>query len=768
MADKIVRYRTISRARALRVLAGALLGVLVLRVGLHLLVVYGDLVDPTRFARPLDALTLTDRHGATLRHARPGGVDRRWVPLREVSPAFLTAILTVEDRRFHAHDGVDGVAVARALTYNLLPGTRRSGASTITQQLIKRVYGRPHGVVSKLLEGLRAQALERVFSKDEILEQYVNRLPFGNGLEGVARASEAYFGHGPETLTVAEAALLAGIPQAPRVTEPRHHLSRALARRNFILARLRDRGALDAATFASASREVPVLHEESPHPYEAQRFTDHALAAWREGRLGPPRGPVRTSLDLGLQHTVEGALRAAVARGGARGARNAAAVVVANGTGEVLAYVGAAVAGEGAALDLLRARRQPGSTLKPFVYERFFELGYTGATVLDDLQRPMYGARGTSFEARDYDGVERGPVRARAALAGSLNLAALDAARRVGAEAVVSRLRALGFSLEPDASRYGAAVVLGGADVTALELARAYVTLARGGTAVPLSYRAEPAVRPLALLDPDAAALTADILRDASARREVFGRDLVAQGPGVPFGLKTGTSQGFRDAWTAAFTERFTAVVWLGDPGGAPMRALSGMDGAAPAAVRILAAAERLDFAAPRGAAPGPLHRAEVCAATGLLAGPGCAHRVTEHFVRGTIPHAVCAAHAPDGRVRLPYRYASWAARTRRADVLIEPAPAAPTDLRVEEPRDGACLAVGDPRHPPSLPLRASAAREATEVRWELDGQSLPGGHWTATPGDHRLVAVRGEARSPEARVRVVPVGGLCIAGPRG
>ncbi|MBI5514177.1 MAG: transglycosylase domain-containing protein [Deltaproteobacteria bacterium] len=764
----IVRYRTISRRTLARALGWSLLGFLALRLGLHLLVVYGALVDPSRFARPLDALTLTDRHGATLRHARLGGADRRWVPLREVSPAFVTAVLTVEDRRFHAHDGVDSLALARALTYNLLPGRRRSGASTITQQLVKRVYGRPHGLASKLLEVLRAQALERVFTKDEILEQYVNRLPFGNGLEGVARASEAYFGHGPEALTVSEAALLAGIPQAPRATEPRHHLARALARRNFILAHLRDRGAIDRATYEASVREVPVLHGESPHPYEAPRFTDEALAAWRQGRLGTSRGSVRTSLDLGLQHQAEGALRAAVARHFARGARNAAAVVVHNGTGELLAYVGAAVEGQGASLDLLRARRQPGSTLKPFVYERFFELGGTGATVLDDLQRPMYGARGSTFEARDYDGVERGPVRARQALASSLNLAALDAARRVGAEGVVSRLRSLGFSLGGDASRYGAAVVLGGADVTPLELARAYVTLARGGSAVPLSLRLEPVVSARPVLDPAASALTVDILRDALARREAFGRDLVDAGPAVPFGLKTGTSQGWRDAWTAVFTDRFTVVVWLGDPGGAPMRAVSGFEGAAPAAVRILAAAERLDLPSSRSAGAEPLHQAEVCAATGLLAGHGCSHRVTERFVRGTIPRAMCAAHAPDGRVLLPARYASWASRAHRTDVVLSPRGLGTGGLRVEEPRDGACLAVTDPTHPPVVALRASEAREPAEVQWEVDGRSLPTGAWAATPGEHRLVAVLGEARSPAITVRVVPVGGLCGGGPRG
>jgi penicillin-binding protein 1C len=747
-------------------------------------------VDPARFVQPRDSLTVVDRHGTALRHVRAGGVDRRWVGLDQVSGSYVDAVVATEDARFWRHDGVDVLATARALATAPMPWGRRSGGSTITQQLVKLVYGRPHGLASKAVEMVRAAALERIFTKQQILEQYINRVPFGDRIEGVERASEEYFGHPAATLTVAEAALLAGIPQAPTATEPRRHLGRALARRNHVLARMASTGALDEAARARIAAEVPAVRAVPPRPNVAPRFVDAALgrekAAAPSGlrptsasAAGPsglrptsasaaaPSGLRPTSLDARLQRDAEALVGTAVARFEARGVTNGAAVVVDNETGEILAYVGAARSGPdapGGELDLLARARQPGSTLKPFVYELFFEHGGTAATVVDDVSRSRRGARGAEFDPKDYDGREHGPVRARLALAGSLNLAALDVAERVGESAVVERLRALGFHGLAGADRYGAAAVLGGVDTTPLDLAGAYVALARGGTRVPLVFTVGEAQAGDRVMSVEAAALARDILSDGLARRDAFGADLTDLAAGHPFALKTGTSSGWRDAWAAVFDDATTVVVWLGDPAGRPLGAVAGFEAAAPVAVRILAAAARgrhgVSEGAARTASADRLVSVSVCADTGLLLGPRCRHATVERFVRGTVPSTVCAAHDEHGELRLPARYADWIRRTHPSGIAIAPRPEDGGDGApiVREPRDGARWLVDTGRGPIRVALRASAGTALLpddDVTWEVDGVPLRESSWELRGGKHDVTAIWHGRRSRAAHVVV-------------
>lgn len=747
------------RIRRLVVLAGRVLAVGAAGAALALAVSWATTdVERARFVRPDDAITFTDRHGAPLRQHRSRGEDRRWVELDDISPHLVDAVVSVEDQRFFEHGGVDVRALARAVLTSWWPGRRASGASTITQQLVKSVYGRPRGLWDKPQEVVRALIVEERFEKPWTLEQYLNRLPYGDRIVGVGRASEAYFGKPASELSVAEAALLAGIPQAPSALDPRRHLPAAMRRQRFVLQRMREAGRIDEVTYRRARAEPITIRARGVRPWRAPRFVDAALSAYRDGSLRGQGGVVRTSLDLVLQDETERILGRAVDEHAARGVTNGAAIVVANDTGEILAYVGAAKRGgdvSGGWLDLLRARRQPGSTMKPFVYELLFERGGTAATVLDDLSRPMTGHEGVLFTARDYDGRERGPVRARIALSASLNLAALDAARRVGSARIVRRLRALGVGELDADDRYGPAIVLGGADVQPIELASAYLTLARGGTRVPLSLGPVASVTPVEVMEPAAARVTRDILSDASARRAAFGDDLGLLFDG-PFALKTGTSTGWRDAWTAAFTDSVTVVVWLGDPAGRPLGGLSGFEGAARPTVRILQAAHErrgaLDIEPPEREEPA-LARARVCALTGELAGPGCAHTVDEVFVPGTVPSRACDSHGPDGAVRLPARYAAWIASARPAGFAISGE--APTEgtVRIEHPRDGARLLVA-PSRPAAIPLRASVAGAvAPSARWEIDGAPLESASWTPTPGTYELVALVGETRSEPARI---------------
>ena len=706
------------------------------------------LVSRDDFTIPDGSITITDRHGEPLRHVRHRDMHRRWVAIDDVSGDFLLAMVVAEDKRYFEHSGVDLRALARAVGYAVAPTSRRSGASTITQQTVKLTFGRPFGAWSKPLEVLRALSLEQQMTKDEILEQYVNRLPYADNVVGIARAAESYFGKTPAQLTLAEGALLAGLPQAPTRYDPRRHPEAARERRSVVLRRMHRLGVIDAERLRDAL-DAPIRVRPESRPWHAPRFADRVLGAYRHGEVRTDSTRrVRSTLDLAMQDATESVLRAAVERELDRGVTNGAAIVVDNKTGEVRAYVGAARPnGPGGAMDLLEAGRQPGSTLKPFVYELFFERGGTAASVLADVAAPMRGGRGETFEARDYDGRERGPVRARAALAASLNLAALDAARQVGAERIVDRLRALGLRNVGSAREYGAAIALGGLDVRPIDLARAYVTLAREGSRIGLRFTPSPvALEGREVLDPEAARLTIDILRDSAARRDGFGRDLTDLARG-DFALKTGTSSGHRDAWAAAFTDELTVVVWIGDPEGRPLEGVSGFGGAAPIAARILGAV-RTETELPRA----ELVVEAVCPLSGARPGPGCPHAISERFVAGTGPTHVCPFHQPDGTVVLPASYAGWQARVRRAGTRIEQL----TDrgrLRIVRPRDGARLLV-DPSRPPRVDLQATLAGTfATDVLWSVDGAPAARS-WSPTPGEHRIEARLGD-RTASASVRV-------------
>ena len=710
--------------------------------------VHDSLIDEALFARPLDPIRVTDRDGIALRHTLPESVDRSWVGLADTSPEVVQAFLAAEDARFYEHGAVDPRALLRAVAVDLVPGGRVSGASTITQQVVKMVYGRPRGLWEKPLEVARAIELERRFTKDEILEQYLNRVPMGNGIFGVERASEAYFGRPSRELSLGEAAMLAGIPQAPSITEPRRHLDRARRRQAYVLEHLASMGWRSEEEISRAAAQPIEIATSAPRPFRAPRFVDRVLTARREH--GIASASIQSSLSWPLTDELGRALASGVAPLRSRGASNAAAVIVANQTGEILAYVGAAdESGEGGALDLLAARRQPGSTLKPFAYALFFESGATPATPVDDLRRAMTGRAGALYLPGDFDGRERGPVPARLALASSLNLAALDVVTRVGSDRFVDRLVDLGLTRAASADRDSAAMVLGGIDVTGLELAGAYATLARGGTRVPLSiFRTEP-VEGERVIEASAARLVTDVLSDAAARRAGFGRDLESLvGDDVPFALKTGTSTGFHDAWAAVYDADFTVLVWVGDPSGEPMESVSGFEGAAPLAVRGLALARaRRDELISSDAAPQiALATISVCAQTGLLPGPHCHHVVRERFDPAAIPVATCHGHHEDGALALAPRYAEWARRARPSGVVIASTHAAhATAPRVAYPHDGATL-LAPSNAAPEITLRTAAGED--DARFEVDGARLRDARYRLRPGHHVVVATLDGRRS--------------------
>lgn len=689
-------------------------------------------LDRQGFARPRASYVVTDRHGEVLRVVRPAGVDHAWVPLRDVSPHFLRAVIAAEDARFLSHEGVDVRSVARAAASPVLPGRRRSGASTIAQQVVKLTHRRSPTVRGKLVEIVRARTLVKERGHEAVLEEYVNRLPFGNHIVGVERASEVYFGKPASDLTLAEAAMLAGIPQAPSVTEPLRHAERARARQAYVLARLEALGVYDRVTLARA-RVSPVTARRDQRMYRAARFVDRVLEAPHPAEV---TGTLRTSLDLALDTRVAALLREGATRAEALGVTNACGLVLDARTGEVLAYVGAALGGsaEGGSMDLVRRKRHPGSTLKPFAYASFFALGGAPVTLLEDEARGMTGALGRTYATENFEGHARGRVSARDALASSLNLAALDVARRVGPDALTRSLRDFGFGSVISAEEHGGAVVLGGVSVTPYELARAYLALARGGDRIEPSFVPTLALAGRRVADETGVLLVTDVLRDAEARAQGFGADLEALAGG-PFALKTGTSPSFRDAWAAVYDERFVAVVWLGAPRGTPTRGATGFRVAAPLAARVLGAARGHDAVAvtPRPA----LASVALCTLTGERAGAHCPTRM-ERFATHP-PSTIC-----DGR---------------------HAAPAEASALRIVHPAEDATFYVRG-ASAPSLRVRVTGEGP---FRMTLDGRVLTDGLVPLVPGPHTLVVrdARGQRMERRFRVREEEGASLLRVGPR-
>lgn len=602
-----------------------------------------------------EGVRVLDREGRLLREL-PSEAGHRGQPiaLNQMGDRIVMATLVSEDQGFFEHDGIDRQAVFRALGQNLRHGRLVSGASTISQQLVKLLDNqgkpRPRSLADKLREAARAQNLEESTAKETILEAYLNHLSYGHGLVGPEAAAQGYFGVAARDLSWAQAAFLAVLPRAPSFLDPFEHKPRVLLRQAALLDALFEAGVLSAADIERARSET-ILVRRPARPMLAPHFVEALRQEKNLADSGDERGAVRTPIDLDLQRDIEGLVRTHLAAIHDRGASNAAVIVVDNRSGDLLAYVGSAdffsdrISGQ---IDMARSLRQPGSTLKPFVYALAFEKGMTGADMLADVPaRFSEGARGDYIPSNFHGGFE-GPISAREALAGSLNIPAVRLAAELGPGSVLARLQSIGFSsLDRDASHYGAALALGSGEVRLTELAQAYVTLARGGEKIPLRARfyanAAP-ISPERIIPPEIAAEITDILSDPLARV----RGLHGRGPfdlGFPVAVKTGTSSGHRDAFTAGYTRERTAVVWVGNADGSPTRELLGSSGAGPLFADVMRRAMRdVPSRAPLWD-EGLLVAAEVCPLSGKLPGPACTDHVARRFARGHEPGESCDIH---------------------------------------------------------------------------------------------------------------------------
>ncbi len=527
-------------------------------------------------ARLTTSPLVLDRQGRLLRSFTvDGGRWRLPVDPASLDPRFLAMLLAFEDRHFHRHPGVDPGALVRAAWQWFASGRIRSGGSTLTMQLARRLEGTStRSIPGKVHQILGALALERRLDKGQILGAYLTLAPYGGNLEGVRAASLAWLGKEPKRLTPAEAALLVALPQAPEARRPDRSPEAAQRARDRVLAVARRAGIIDGAEEEAALRE-PVPTGRHPFPLLAAHLAE------RQVRERPGLGVYPLTLDGDLQRRLEAL---AGERAAALGRRVSAAILVADHqSGQVLASVGSAglfdEPREGF-LDMTRAVRSPGSTLKPLIYGLAFEAGIAHPeSLIEDRPKGFAG-----YAPGNFDRTFAGTVSLREALQRSLNVPAVELLEAVGPSRLVARLRRAGA--EPvlsDLSPPGLAIGLGGIGLRLRDLVSLYAAIARGGEPVSLTETPQVSSAPASggqVLEERAAWYLGSILSGAPAP---------ANSSAGTLAFKTGTSYGYRDAWALGFDGRHVAGVWLGRPDGAPVPGLVGIDAAAPTLIDVFA-----------------------------------------------------------------------------------------------------------------------------------------------------------------------------------
>jgi penicillin-binding protein 1C len=666
--------------------------------------------------RSSETLVLS-REGEVIQRLRTDATVRRgqWLGLADVSPALQRALVLSEDRRFYEHSGVDWAAVSAAAWANLWH-ERTRGASTLTMQLAGLLDGDwrqgPGGrtVTQKMGQAVAAQLLERRWRKDQILEAYLNLVPFRGELVGIDALARTLFGKAAHGLDERESAVAAALVRAPNA-RPALVARRACGVLRDMQQGQADCEALDLFTTAALQRRA----------YDASAgIAPHFARQWLRGGHGAGQ---RSSLSAPLQRMAQQTLQRHLRELAGRNVQDAALVVLDNASGEVLAWVGSSgPLSQAAEVDGVLALRQPGSTLKPFLYaQAIAEKRLTAASLLHDSPAQIATAGGL-YIPQNYDRQFKGWVSVRQALGSSLNVPAVRTLVMVSPDAFFAQLRRLGLALRESGGYYGYSLALGSSEVRLLELTNAYRALANGGRVSPVAYAPGARAAFTQALDAGAAFIVGDILADANARVPTFGSDSVLN---TRFwsAVKTGTSKDMRDNWAMGWSQRYTVGVWVGNAGGSPMHDVSGSSGAAPIWADVMAWLHR---GAPSHAPRPP---------AGVLRQPvrfdGGADRLEspreEWFVRGT-QQAVFAID-----IEAPDAYIASASGKKHMNFG--------TPARIIAPAPGSIIAL-DPDIPPAHQRLQLQAQGGTALRWRIDGRPVGQGAalaWLPWPGRHRV-----------------------------
>jgi len=653
---------------------------------------------------PTSATWIEDRNGAPLAaFAAPNGDWQMPLSQDGISPHLFNATVAVEDARFFQHGGVDWGSAIAATWQDIFTLSEHRGASTITMQLYRLRDPAPRSLTAKFVQTIRACQIEQRMTKQQILIDYLNRAPFGGNLVGAGAASWRYFGSPCRDLSLGQAALLAGLPESPNRFRPDRHPAEAAARRGHVLDRMFALGMItDNQRRDAANEPIDAIWHPLPQSVTPLDGLLPTLTLLDQHNPGPL---IRTTIDIAVQQRTAAAVTQWLHSLAASHISAAAVVVLDTPSAQCLAAVSCVQnsIADADAMDLTTRPRSSGSTLKPFIYAAAFDAGIcTPVSILDDSSSSW-----ADYEPQDYDRTFHGPMPAAEALAQSRNIPALILLSKVGVNQAVEIMRGMGLAtLSRTPDRYGLPLALGGAEVTPMELAEAYATLARDGQ-----------YRPISLVQwQTSSVMSTPILRPAMCRQTLYcladperTKSICPPAARIAPAWKTGTSSGHRDAWCAAVTPHRTVVVWLGNPDGSGSDRLIGQETAAPLALRILAAEDSTEGVA--GFAPPP--------------GFAIASAVSTTAIAETDP--------PSLQLLSP---------TQGQEIIEDPAvPAAHQ----------------------RLPLRAKRLNDdaSAEIWWFIDGQCIGHGYasqpcwWLPTQGPHDVRAVDREGHVAFADIRV-------------
>jgi penicillin-binding protein 1C len=696
---------------------------------------------------PKGTLTLLDCRGREIAElASPKARTQFPVALEQMGQWLPRVTVALEDQRFYEHRGIDWRATVAACVRNLQSRHIISGASTITQQVVKLARSRDrHSWSGKVYEAIVAWKLERRWSKQRILSEYLNRSSYGNRRLGPEAAARAYLGKPARDLTLSEAIFLAGLPQAPTRFNPWRHPQGANRKYARSLSRLADLGVITRDQQSLLAEPPKILRIDPPH--FAPHFVD-AIVTQNPGL----RGTVRTTLDLDLQSMVERLARSHLSALNRHDITQAAVVVVENETGAIRAMVGS----ENYVVSQINGATQPrscGSTLKPFVYLRAIDKRlFTAASLLPDTPDAIRNEY-ADYDPQNYSHHYFGPVRLREALGCSLNVPAVFVLSQLGARPTFYQLQKWGFNFPQGLDDYGAGFVLGNAETRLVDLAAAYAGLARGGTAMRAKFLASEHRPLMRIASREATTIITDILCDNDARQKSFGlRSPLAFEQRVA--AKTGTSSGFRDTWTVGFDKEHTVAVWAGNFDGRPMRDTFAVRAATPLWAAIMQ--ELLGHDHPLDTPPEDenlVHR-EICKTTGLLPSRFSTATTNELFLAGTEPRDGSSDYfTNDGKLILPDAYARWCgSRDNTIGAHVR------SDFRITSPPANARYQI-DPVLPASQQMVELTAACGRDVEWFVNGQQVKPERdgrvfWQLAAGEWNVRAASGD-KLADARIIV-------------
>jgi 1A family penicillin-binding protein len=572
----------------------------------------------------------------------------------------LHTFIAAEDKEFYTHPGFSLPAILRSLVLDLQHKDIAYGGSTITQQLVKNALLTPkRNFLRKYQEIVLAREIERRYSKDEILEMYLNSVYFGEGAFGIEEASERYFGKSTSDLTIPESALLAGLLPSPSRYSPLNgDESAARQQQQRVLARMVKAGFISEEEMQSYAK-TKLTYSDIPDdinkaaPHFALMVRDELIKRYGEERIQRSGFKVKTTLDLSWQEYTEKVVKEQVEKLQPNNVSNGAAVVMDPGTGEIRSLVGSKDWYDPSfgKLNIAMASRPPGSSFKPLVYAAAFEKRIlTPASALSDRPVTFQG----NYRPQDYDRKYRGTVLVRRALANSLNIPAVEVLSKVGVPSALEIAKRLGVTTLKDPSQYGLSLVLGTGEVRLLDMTNAYAVFANGGqktqpaTILTISdkngkkvYQHTP--KPERVMEPEVAFLISSILSDNPARAEMFGNALTISRPAA---VKTGTTEDYKDAWTIGYTPSLVVGVWVGNNDNAPMDKVAGSLGAAPIWKSLMEEFSK-DSPIAHFTAPSGVTQLSVCRNNGFLARGGRNMGGREYFLTGTGPTHVCTPPKP-------------------------------------------------------------------------------------------------------------------------